>query len=428
MKANRLQRVLLSVLLLGLAVPLFADSARGLVRRGNKAYGAGRYDEAMKAYEQADVERPESPVVMFNQGAVHYRAEDYVAARESFEKAAKASRDPAFEANCRYNVGDTWFKEARRQMDSDLKKAVEACERSVDNYQAALALRPELEAARRNIEIVRRLWKSILDEQKKRQEQQKAQQEEQQKFAEEMKQLIERQEKAAGQSAELGKKQESAGASQAVQDQSSVQAKDQRQLGQDTQAAADQLTQMLSQAPPPPAGGTPAGAPSPSHPAQEQMQQARQLQDQAASKLDQAQPKPASADQKQAAEALRKALESLSKPPEDPQPEGQKQDQKQDPQQDGQKQDQKGQEEQKQDQGKEGQKQDGQEQQKQDGEKQQQAAAKEGGKEPQDQDQKQVKARLADQDARNILDDEKRNRDRRTAAEQQGVAPVDKDW
>ena len=424
MKTYRCQRVLLGVLLLGLATAALAESARGLVRRGNKAYEAKRYDEAMKAYEQADVESPESPVVAFNQGAVHYRAEDYAAARESFEKAAKASRDPAFEANCRYNVGDTWFKEARRQMDSDLKKAVEACERSVDNYQAALALQPEFEAARRNIEIVRRLWKSILDEQKRRQEQQKAQQEEQQKFAEQMKQLIERQETAAGQSTALAKQQESAGASPAVQEQSAAQAKDQRQLGEDTQAAADKLAEMLRQAQPPPPGGaagSPPPASPPSQPAQEQMNQARQLQEQAAGKLEQTQPQPASADQKQAAEALRKALESLSKPQDgqEQKQEGQKQDQKgqEEQKKDGQKQDQKGQEGQK------------QEDQKQDQKKQEEPqAAQEGGKEPQGQDPQQARARLADQDARNILDDEKRNRDRRTAAEQQGVAPVDKDW
>ncbi|NLF16151.1 MAG: tetratricopeptide repeat protein, partial [Lentisphaerae bacterium] len=121
-----------------------ADSARTMVRRGNDAYAAGRYEEAMKAYDQADVESPESPVVAFNRGAALYRTGDVAAAREAFSEAARRSRDPAFEAQCRYNIGNGWFQEARRQKDSDLAKAIEACEHSVDNYQAALVLEPEM--------------------------------------------------------------------------------------------------------------------------------------------------------------------------------------------------------------------------------------------------------------------------------------------
>jgi hypothetical protein len=401
------------------------------VRRGNKAYEAKRYDEAMKAYEQADVESPESPVIAFDKGAAQYRAEDFGAARESFEKAAKGSRDPLFEAKCRYNLGDCWFREVRRQMDSDLGKAVEACERSVDEFQAALALDPTMAAARRNIEVVRRLWKTILDEQKRRQEEQKAQQEQAQKLAEQLKQLIERQDKAAGQSAELAQQQASGGTTPAVQQQSAAQAEGQRQLGQDTQALADTLQQSASQAQPPP-GGFPGGpmtpsastggpAPSsPPHPAVQHMADARQAQDQATEKLGQTQPEPANADQKQAAEALRKALESMSQEQQGQQGQKQQQEQEQEQEQGKEQEQEQGKEKGEEQQGKEGE---------QEQEKAEQAAAEEGGEQDEEsKDRPQAKARLADQDARDILDDEKRNRERRTAAEQRGITPVDKDW
>jgi len=420
---------------------VLAESARGLVRRGNRAYEAGRFDEAMKAYEQADVESPESPVVAFNQGTVKYRAEDFAAAREAFQKAAKGSRDPRFEAKCRYNLGDCWFREVRRQMDSDLAKAVEACERSVDEYQAALALDPQLEAARRNIEVVRRLWKSILDEQKRRQEEQKAQQEQQQKLAEQLKQLIERQEQAAGQSAELAKQQASEGPSQAVQQQAAAQAGSQTQLGKDTQAFADTLQQTAAQAQPPQAAPGTAAAPqpqpaAPQHPALSHLQEARQAQDQAVQKLGQTQPGAATDDQKQAAEALRKALESMSQKQDGQQGQQpqQGQQQQQEPKQQDQGKDPQNGEEQKP--GQEQEEKQGQEQEQGQGQGQgqgeeqaQQQEAQEGGEENQDpKDRQQARARLADEDARDILDHEKRNRDRRTAGEQRGLAPVDKDW
>ena len=442
MSARRLHRlvILTAAVALGAAAAGRAESARSLVKRGNTAYAAGRYDEAMKAYEQADVESPESPVVAFNQGTVHYRTEDYAAARESFAEAARRSRDPVFEAGCRYNTGNCWFKEARRQMDSDLKKAVEACESSVDSYQAALALHPEFEDAKRNIEVVRRLWKSILDEQKRRQEQQQAQQEQQQKLAEQLRQLIERQEKAARESADLAKGQEAQNANQAVREQSSAQADVQRQLGQDTQATADSLQQMLSQSQAPaPAnpGGTPPPPQAPGHPALEHMAQARERQDQAAQKLDQCQPKPASGDQSQAAEALRQALDSLSQTQQEQQDQQGKQNQPQQQNPQG-RQQQPGEKGKEQEQGREQEK-PPQEQEKgpgqeakqppQEQEKQEQAATvKEGKEEGEPKEQPQARTRLVDQDARDILDAEKRNRDRRTAAEQDGIQPVDKDW
>lgn len=444
-----LWRALAAGVLLACAVgDLRAESARGLVKRGNAAYEAERYDEAMKAYEQADVESPESPVVAFNQGAVHYRAEDYAAARQAFAEAARRSRDPAFEASCRYNTGNCWFKEARRQMDSDLKKAVEACENSVDSYQAALALKPDFLEAKRNIEVVRRLWKSILDEQKRRQEEQKAQQEQQQKLQEELKQLIERQEKAAGQSAELAKKQDAEGSTQAVQEQSATQADAQRQLGEDTQAVTDSLQQRLAPAPhAAQASGTPGAAPgtaaggasppaqAPTHPALDHMGEARGLQDQATQKLEQRLPRPAAGDQTQAAAALRRALESLSQDQKEPPQQG-GQEQREQQQQQGQQpaeqkpEQEKGKEEgeQKGKQDQQGQDQQGQDQQEEQGEPQQAASAQEGKEGEESEERQQASARLADQDARDILDEEKRNRDRRTAAEQDGIQPVDKDW
>lgn len=410
-----------------------AESPRSLVRRGNRAFEAGRYDEAMKAYEQADVEAPESPVVAFNQGTVHYRAEDFAAARAAFEKAARASHDPRFEAMCRYNLGNCWFREVRRQMDSDLGKAVEACERSVDEYQAALALDPTLDAARRNIEVVRRLWKSILDEQKRRQEQQDARQEEARKLLEQLRQLIERQEQAARQSEDLARRQTAQGSTPEVQQQAAAQAAGQRQLGQDTQSVLENLRQAAAQAapqqPPPqtPGAGAAPDAP-PQHPAIQHMADARQAQDRAADALDQTRPAPAGEDQKRAADHLRKALESLAQPQQEQPTQGSQQAQQQQQQQPAPQQGQDSANQNEDDAPQNGQKgQDDKNSQQNEKEAARQSTENENATQPEEPRQ-QARARLADQDARDILDTEKRNRERRTAAEQRALAPVDKDW
>ncbi len=47
-----------------------AESAGSLVNRGNELYGAGDYDQALAAYEQALTDQPDVGEVWFNKGNV----------------------------------------------------------------------------------------------------------------------------------------------------------------------------------------------------------------------------------------------------------------------------------------------------------------------------------------------------------------------
>jgi len=359
------------VLLVGLAAPAGAASVRALVEDGNRLYGAGQYDEALKQYTRATVDAPESPQVAFNMGNIYYRKGDFKKAGELYKKAALKSRDLRLEARARYNLGNCAFRDGGRQRDSDLKKALAAYEESIRHYREALKLDPQLKDASHNIAVARLTIKDILDQMKKNAEKKKKQQEKQQKMAERLKQLIQEQKRLVEQNEKLSEH-----AKDRPQD---ALGKDIRQLGQD-QAGNKDKTERLSKD----LGQTPAGQPQPSkqHPPtpDPRAQSAKRHLDASAldqgvaaeelgrERLDEARP-----NQKKALEELEKAARALA--------------------------DQQG--------------------QKQGRQKQQQ--------QPQPQPQKQ-RAAAKDEKAGDILKEEKENRKRRRVRGRTAYEGVDKDW
>lgn len=174
----------------------FAESADRLIDSGNKSWLAGDYDKAIKKYDEAAVDKPESPYVYFNRGTALYKKGDYKSAIEAFEKAALKSKEPEMEAKSRFNLGNCTYREAERQMDSDLKKALEYCRKSILHYQESLKLDPDFKEAAENIEIVRLLMKNILDEIKKKEEEAKNKEQQAKENAQDLQKLIKRQENA----------------------------------------------------------------------------------------------------------------------------------------------------------------------------------------------------------------------------------------
>ncbi|MGK0184288.1 MAG: tetratricopeptide (TPR) repeat protein [Verrucomicrobiales bacterium] len=210
MIALRLFTLSIAWLMLGNAQGIAANAANAsafeLVEMGNAAYQAGRFDDALKHYNEASVANPESPELYFNQGTVHYQKGDYEAATKAFADAALRGKEPKLEANARYNQGNCAFREAERQRDSDLNKAIEACRDAIGFYQDALQLDSAKKQAAENIEIVRLYVKALLDEQQKKQEEQQQQDD----LGKKLKELLERQIEEIKGSATLGKAQPAA--------------------------------------------------------------------------------------------------------------------------------------------------------------------------------------------------------------------------
>jgi len=374
-----------------------ADSAGSLVATGNRAYQAGKYEDAIVAYDKASVKVPESPMIYFNKGDVLYRKGDYAAAAGMFEKAAGKSKDLSLEATARYNLGNCAFFEAERQKDSDLKKAIASCETSIKHYHDALKLNPDYKAAAENIEIVRVRIKSLLDEQKKKAEEADKQQKAQQETMERLKQLIEKQDKALEKNKELAKEKNEKGDSADVQKKASDQAGEQKEIQKETGKLSEQMKETAKAAQQQQQKPQNQQQQNPAEEVAKHLDNAARQQGEASDNLEKKDLEKARPEQTEASRELREAMKAMSeKKPQDQSGQNQQQDQKQQEQQQQQGEQQK-KEEQQQDGGKQG----------------------EQGKE---------EAAAVDEQARDVLNEEKENKEMRDRQRNAQYRDVDKDW
>lgn len=368
-----------------------AVSARDRFREGMAAYARGDFEAALSAFREAEVDLPESPHIAFNRGLAYYGQGKYDKAEEQFQKAALKTRQLEIEAKAKFNLGNCAFRESERQRDSDLKKSLAACEKSVQLYQEALELQPGFEEAAENIEVVRLVMKSILDDIKKQEEASRQQQQKQQQAAEKLKELLERQRAAAGQTRRLDSRRKAEGDSPETRERVKELTDGQDALREETAGVA-QAMDKAGQGQKPDASG-------PIDKARQHVGEAVERQGDAVARLREADTETAPERQDQAAEALEKALKALSG--------GQEQ---QGPQQ--------GQQEQQGEKGKAGEKQESQK-----------AADRQAGQDREGEQDKleQALVRLQDE-ARDILDEEEENRERRRVPSGAGYRPVEKDW
>lgn len=414
-RSHLLVRTILAACLLISASTSHADSARKLIARGNTAFKAGNWDAALKSYDEASIDAPESPQIYFNRGATFYRQEDYEKAQDAFKLAALKSVEPGLESRARYNLGNCAFREAERQRDSDPQKAFESCEESIKHFQEALEKDRGLKKAAENIEIVRIYMKALLDEINKQKEQEQQQQEEQEDLAKKLKELLERQQKelAGNQQLTVLIQQRKAGTNivQRIQTLTT----NQITLQTDTRALSDQVEHSMN---PPAQAATnapPAGIASTNQAAAAQAPQytPEQLeklglvkthvdnavgqQRQAAQKLKQNQLPSSAPNQQTAIDELTKALEALK---------DENEQQQEQEQQDEQNEDDEEKEEEESEEQQPGKPEDPEEQESEKQEEEQKQAAK----------------------AEDILQDEKDNRDRRQPMQLRGFRAVDKNW
>jgi Ca-activated chloride channel family protein len=358
----------------------YGKTIAGLVKEGNSAYNAGEYEKAVTAYDEALKEGPESPYAYFNKGAALYRKGDYSGAAEAFEEAAMNSKDKQFEARSRFNLGNSAYKEAEGQKDNDLQKALEGCSKSVNHYQEALRLDPGLKEAAENIEMVRLVMKNILEEIQRQKDAGQKDQEKKEQAEEKLKEIIREQENALEKNMKLEKEQAGKGGSSDLD----------KKIGElaDEQKAIRDKTEALSKEWPKDEGQNNA---SDEVSASKHLENAAKEQDAGYGNLGQKNTKEAAKNQEEAIKELNEALDSQEKGGNN---DGAGQDKK----------DRQG-------------KQQGQ---------QEQSSSDEDEKAGSDQAQA-ARANLSD-DAQDILNDEKENKEQRRSLSIGGYKGVEKDW
>ena len=145
--------VLLIMVLSTWSLAAHAQTDRGLIRQGNRAYRSGSYADAETAYRKAVDKNPNNPQAHYDLGCSLLKQNNDKAADAEFQKAAKLSKDPLRGSQAHYNMGII------DQKNQDYKEAIK-------HYEDALKLNPKDEDARYNLELCKKLLKQQQQQQK----------------------------------------------------------------------------------------------------------------------------------------------------------------------------------------------------------------------------------------------------------------------
>jgi Ca-activated chloride channel family protein len=157
-----------------------------LLQKGDKTKAADAWDEALKYYRDAEIEKPESYQLSYNLGNVLYQQDKYQDALDKYYKSLSAD-DVKHRAWANYDLGNTLYRSGK------YPEAIQA-------YQKCLELTPDDEDAKYNLEFVRKKMKEMMDKEKQRQENQKQQNQQQNQQQQQQQQQQEEQKKQEQQS------------------------------------------------------------------------------------------------------------------------------------------------------------------------------------------------------------------------------------
>lgn len=140
----------------------FAAGTARMVAEGNKLYKEQKYNDALKMYDQALSNEPDSAVINFNAGTAQYKTNEYQKAISFFEKAL-LTEDKSLEARADYNLGNSKYMLGVSKENSDLQGAIRLLEGALDNYKRAIELTPKDEDAKVNREITEKKLKELKE-------------------------------------------------------------------------------------------------------------------------------------------------------------------------------------------------------------------------------------------------------------------------
>ena len=123
---------------------------------GLQLYGDGKYTDAYQSFLEDLKNNPDSPVkdkMQFDAGTAAYKMRDYNKALEAFS-GSLLSRDKSLQEDSHFNIGRTL--EERADMDKANEEALKDLVDAQSHYESVLQLDPSNEAAKSNLEMVKK--------------------------------------------------------------------------------------------------------------------------------------------------------------------------------------------------------------------------------------------------------------------------------
>ena len=154
-----MKKLILISFLASICTLSYGQKENPFIRKGNKLYDNGKFNEAEIDYRKAMEVAPTSAKSTFNLGNSLYRQENYEEAERNFINAAGLLKpaDQLARAGALHNLGNTYLKAEKYQ-------------ESVEAYKQALRLNPDDEDTRYNLAYAQR--KLIQQQQQQQQQQQ----------------------------------------------------------------------------------------------------------------------------------------------------------------------------------------------------------------------------------------------------------------
>lgn len=143
---NTRMRLLMILFIAALACPcVYGESAATKNKEGNRLFQQGKYQDAEKAYVDAQLEAPSRPELLYNLGNTLIKQRKYEPAVQSLRQAVSKA-DRGLQASSWYNLGNALFESGK------LPDAAQA-------FVQALRINPSDRDAKHNLELTLRRMK-----------------------------------------------------------------------------------------------------------------------------------------------------------------------------------------------------------------------------------------------------------------------------
>jgi len=139
---NKLIKYLTIIVFLSSALTVSAQSDEKAIRKGNRCYKSGHYEQAIEYYRKALEIRPNNAKAQFNLGDAYFAKQLYDTAYNEFQKVVEMSPDAKLKSNAVYNMGNCLLEQDKFYDAFNL-------------YKVSLKLNPDNENALYNLEYCR---------------------------------------------------------------------------------------------------------------------------------------------------------------------------------------------------------------------------------------------------------------------------------
>lgn len=123
-------------------------------------------DKNIKNLQKYCSKHPDLWQGFYNLGREDYQAADFKNAEENFSTALQKCSEPNLQESIFYNLGNTYFKQFSEAAKEQQIPILEKC---IQNYEGALALNPDAEDIKKNLEIAKKLLEQLKKEQQQQQ-------------------------------------------------------------------------------------------------------------------------------------------------------------------------------------------------------------------------------------------------------------------